>query len=294
MNCVTTPCNINGTICTASGELHYKTFDKKRYDFHGRCQYVHVEKCKNSEFSIKSVMSYYQKTMVSRISQVHVKVPGVTIILARGKPIPVIINGNNMTANDTNTTVYNANKVGIMRLGRQIIVVLLEIGIRVSWDGFSRVSVKATQHLRGQLCGMCGTYDGDPNNDMQTRGGSLVTSAAEFGKSWEVPGSCSRVSKRQIFDIRLSPGCSKDPILIRLARDRCRILEGGDFTKCHDVLDVSPYVEDCEIDFLCSDDETREDFYCNDLEYYAEDCAYEGVTIILPTCRKLIIYNATY
>ena len=38
------------------------------------------------------------------------------------------------------------------------------------------------------MCGMCGDGDGDVTNDLRTREGDIVTSEAEVGNSWVVPG----------------------------------------------------------------------------------------------------------
>ena len=42
--------------------------------------------------------------------------------------------------------------------------------------------------ITGSMCGMCGDGDGDVTNDLRTREGDIVTSEAEVGNSWVVPG----------------------------------------------------------------------------------------------------------
>lgn len=36
-----------------------------------------------------------------------------------------------------------------------------------------------------QMCGLCGDYDGNPNNDFTKPDGSLVGNVNDFGNSWQ-------------------------------------------------------------------------------------------------------------
>ena len=38
-------------------------------------------------------------------------------------------------------------------------------GIDVYWSGNSQVRVTVSPRLKGSLCGLCGNYDGEPEND---------------------------------------------------------------------------------------------------------------------------------
>ena len=54
IDCVTVQCDFDGPTCSTNGDPHYLTFDRYAHHYQGRCQYVHVERCTNSEFSIKT------------------------------------------------------------------------------------------------------------------------------------------------------------------------------------------------------------------------------------------------
>jgi hypothetical protein len=51
--------------------------------------------------------------------------------------------------------------------------------------------------MAGQMCGLCGNFNGDRRDDLIGRHGNLVESGQEFGNSWRVGGkrACS-VRKR--------------------------------------------------------------------------------------------------
>ena len=288
LDCITVDCPINGPTCTAAGDPHYTTFDSRRYDFQGNCEYVYVERCINSEFSIRARhFPFFGNTRVSAVGEVTVEAPRVTIVMARGFPIPVTINGQQVTTN--NVVLYNENGVEVRRVGRLVQVSLITIGIRITYDGSFTIRVTVSTSLQNQLCGLCGTYNGNPDDDLQMRNRTLATSVDNFGDSWLVPGSCRAVGKRQAQE---TVGCSADPAVIQEGQNRCRVLREGVFSGCNRVIDPTPFIENCEFDYGCGTDTNREETYCDSLAAYARACADAGVPLSTwrnSLCRKLAI-----
>ncbi|KAK7919615.1 hypothetical protein WMY93_010899 [Mugilogobius chulae] len=59
----------------------------------------------------------------------------------------------------------------------QRMIVATEFGLLVSYDGqSSTVSVQVPSNYSGQTCGLCGNFNGNPNDDFQTPSGQNVTS----------------------------------------------------------------------------------------------------------------------
>lgn len=79
------------------------------------------------------------------------------------------------------------------------------------------------------MCGLCGNYDGDWNNDFITRGGERVAEPAEFGNSWRVSTTCPEASGI------LSP-CDMRPYRQAWAMKQCSILKSDVFSTCHSVV----------------------------------------------------------
>ena len=280
IDCITVNCPIDGPTCRANGDPHYTTFDGRRYNYQGPCQYTHVERCTNSEFSIEARNFPSRNRRVSSVGEVTIEIQGVNILMERGRPIPVTI--NMQQASNTDIILYNSNGVEVRRVRRSSVHVFLNtIGIRVSWNGRSRIDVTASTALLNELCGLCGTYNGNRSDDLQRRDGVVTTSTVEFGDSWLVPGSCTALAKR---DAQGVPGCSTDPTVIQDGQTRCNVLTQGVFSACNNVVDPTPYIEDCEFDYCCCDDTDREDCYCDNLAAYAVACADAGV--VLSTWRN--------
>ncbi|KAF3819473.1 hypothetical protein GH733_013623, partial [Mirounga leonina] len=63
------------------------------------------------------------------------------------------------------------------------------LGVIVRLDRSSSVSVSVDSELQGQTQGLCGVYNGQPEDDFLEPGGRLAVLAATFGNSWRLPDS---------------------------------------------------------------------------------------------------------
>lgn len=59
---------------------------------------------------------------------------------------------------------------------------------QVLWDGQSQVEVSVPGSYRGQICGLCGNFNGFAQDDLQGPAGMLLPTEAAFGNSWQVSG----------------------------------------------------------------------------------------------------------
>ena len=50
-----------------------------------------------------------------------------------------------------------------------------DFGLFVRWDGDSAAKIRIDPQYFNKTCGLCGTFDRDPTNDLQTREGFLVS-----------------------------------------------------------------------------------------------------------------------
>ena len=286
-DCITVPCDFDGPTCKTAGDPHYFTFDGFRHDYQGGCQYIHVERCTNSEFAIKTRNSPCPNPQWTCVTEVTIEVPMVTIVLAKGDPIPVIINGQ--TSSTTANVLYNANDVEVKRNGATSVTVFAyAIGFRVTWNPVEynhRVDVTVSKLLLNELCGLCGTYNGNANDDMQKRNGTQGTSLNDFGDSWLVAGSCTIVE-----EINVQDECTTNQTIIQEGQERCAVLMGEVFSSCNSVVNASQYIESCEYDYRCCGGENREGCYCDNLASYATACAEASISISTwrnSFCREL-------
>ena len=217
---------------------------------------------------------------------VRVVVPGenLNIFLGRGGGGTVTIN-DIPQSNNGDEVILTSGGVEVVRVGGRPHVILNDSGVKVAWDGLYRVEVTARDDWRGRLCGMCGNYNGDPNDDLMTPGGSLASTPDEFAPTWRVDNTprdgCAGLDP-------LEP-CPAD--VMATAQTRCNEMQSNFFTMCNSVLDVTSYINDCVYDYCHCNELDRPDCYCNSLAAYASACASNGV--VIPNwrrdlmCRKL-------
>ena len=54
-SCINQSCVLNGTMCAAYGDPHYVTYDRRRYDFMGTCEYFLSAPCDRNDFIITGI-----------------------------------------------------------------------------------------------------------------------------------------------------------------------------------------------------------------------------------------------
>ena len=49
-------------------------------------------------------------------------------------------------------------------------------GARLLWDGVSFLELAVPPTMRGNMCGLCGNYNGDHRDDLRGRHGNMLSS----------------------------------------------------------------------------------------------------------------------
>lgn len=80
--------------------------------------------------------------------------------------------------------------------------------------------------IQGEVCGLCGNFDGDVQNDFTTQSQLVVTNPLEFANSWKVRSSCKDV------DENVDP-CDLEPKRQHWSKMMCSIITGTTFQHCH-------------------------------------------------------------
>ncbi|ERL89870.1 hypothetical protein D910_07229 [Dendroctonus ponderosae] len=249
--------------CMAFGDPHYKTFDGKIYTFKAMGRYQLVEQCgagnNASAFSIK----------VANYATPHYMDSPIT------KRVAISYGGARLNLQQRLRVKYNGRRVGLnferagqfaLRKLPEGVEVRLHNGVVVVWNGRSFLEVTAPAAFKGRLCGLCGNFNGDLQDELRLRSGKTVgdKDVGAFGASW-----C--VGKRA--------ECAQKPKTTRRTHGdvgACKHLNGRDFGACESQLSNTKYYKACKMDmFNCAHGKC----YCESLTAYSRECERLGVQL---------------
>ncbi|XP_059335475.1 IgGFc-binding protein-like [Ammospiza nelsoni] len=156
---------------------------------------------------------------------------------------------------------------------RHYIVIDTSLGIQVKFDGDQELFILVDESLKGQLCGLCGTFNDNQQDDFLNPDKVLEQDPNKFGDSWIVKDdnrTCNQVSV-------VPPACDTEKE--KEYEELCNIIlkTGGPFQLCHSHIPPQLYFESCVYDLCATEGDS--DQYCKILEAYAAACEVEGVNL---------------
>ncbi|XP_068097894.1 IgGFc-binding protein-like [Hyperolius riggenbachi] len=261
-------------VCSASGDPHYITFDKKKMDFQGTCVYQLVGLSDRSrgltDFQVWVQNQNRGNMRVSYTTVIFIKVYGTEIQASRQYP-------NKVFVNKILLNLPYKSPDGLFNLYRSpcSAVFSFAFGMTVTFDYSSVVRVRIPDTYANAVGGLCGNFNGNPNDDLIPKGGTAISDATSFGKSWKVQ-EVPRCSDEE------GPVCKDLSSLEKRQREgatECGVLLGkqGPFRECHSVVDPEPYFTSCVYDYCIL--ERRQSVFCSALTSYMMACQAEGITV---------------
>jgi len=250
-------CTQETVTCTANGDPHYVTFDGKRYDFQGTCEYVFARSLSTDMEEYFQIITENEhrngNTRVSWLKRVtltiiHPLYGEIHAVLTREPQISV---GLFDSLNNQIVLGDYKDDVGSIASGHNQIVISFR-GVVVRYDGF-KIQVTIPDRYFAQVEGLCGNYNGHELDEFVTIDGGILD-ANGFGQSHGF-GTCGDAPPAQ------DDPCSADQ-RVQWAADRfCgAIISGnGTFADCLSHLDLQQFVTDCTFD-MCATNGDLETF----------------------------------
>lgn len=99
-----------------------------------------------------------------------------------------------------------------------------QVPYSVSVMSFSSKSMGSPS--QGQVCGLCGNYDGNSKNDFTARSQETVADVLEFGNSWKVSSSCPNAQL-------ITDPCASNRYRAAWSQKQCSIITSVTFQGCH-------------------------------------------------------------
>ncbi|XP_055655119.1 IgGFc-binding protein-like isoform X1 [Falco peregrinus] len=252
-----------------SGDPHYLTFDGRAFHLLGSCTYVLARLCKPdprlTNFSVLLKHDMGGRGNVALMKKVVISIHGHTVSMERGRKWEVMVDGERYTL----PLVTEKKKLRIVQEGNNV-VLQTAAGLRLLYNVATYLLVTIPDAYRGRVCGLGGNYNGDPGDDFQLPGGSLVQSTEEFITSWKVPmedGACTEGCNGK--DCAMCDDADTAPYSVS---DSCGLIwdPAGPFGPCHPRVSPVEYYNHCLHDVCAANGAS--DVLCHSLQAYATAC----------------------
>uniref|UniRef100_A0A8C0UXR3 VWFD domain-containing protein n=1 Tax=Cyanistes caeruleus TaxID=156563 RepID=A0A8C0UXR3_CYACU len=253
--------------CSASGDPHYNTFDHKVHNFMGNCTYTLSKVCTVSEslpyFDVSTTNEHRgANTKVSYVKSLLVVV-GVPTAIHLLSQLAVQVNGRRM-----NLPVFIKKKISIQSSGGYVLLET-DFGLWVRYDGNHYAEVSVPSNYSGLLCGLCGNYNGDPNDDNIKPNGDIASGSTDLGESWLVPENNTMYVK-SFHHMAFAD-------VFFLSFSISSLIYTGIFKDCHTKVPPQNFFENCVYDMCFTGGQATS--LCYGLQAYAELCVNAGICI---------------
>ncbi|KAM7377718.1 hypothetical protein PAMA_014158 [Pampus argenteus] len=257
--------------CVVSGDPHYNTFDKKFYSFMGTCTYTLARTCKNNTgpwFSVEGKNEERGVSGVSYLRKLYVTVNGMTVTLMKARR--TLVNGRRVALPHSPSSLISLSLAG------QYVTLQTPFGLQVRWDGNHYAQISVPSSYYDQMCGLCGDYDGNADNDFTKPDGTLVGNVNDFCNSWQTEededDSCTQGTKPD-------PDCDPEIEADVVKPDKCGKISdsAGPFRECISVVNPTPFFQSCVYD-MCQFN-SQQHVLCDQLQAYTDACQSAGAKV---------------
>nr|XP_006811311.1 PREDICTED: von Willebrand factor-like [Saccoglossus kowalevskii] len=140
--------------------------------------------------------------------------------------------------------------------------------MKTYWNGDSTAAVVLSKTHQNSVCGLCGNFNGNQNDEFIAPAGDLAPSASSFGESWRIGTSCHQ-SARSVHD--------EIPRDTALAEQICNdLFNSGNISDC--TLDPAMFSSACLLDLSATlpNDTTGG---CAVVATYVAQCQAQGTMV---------------
>ncbi|NWT85458.1 OTOG protein, partial [Lanius ludovicianus] len=254
--------------CSVSGDMHFMTFDGRKYTFQATCQYILAKSRTSGVFTISLQNAPCGQNQDGSCIQ------SISLILKQDPKRQVTL------THSGDVLIYDQFKINlpyadelfeIRKLSSVFLQVKTQIGLQILYDREGlRLYLQVDERWKDDTVGLCGTFNGNTEDDFLSPVGVTESTPELFGNTWKTSSACVLVHDSSQVD-----PCDVHLQAASYAAEACSILTKDLFAPCYPYLSPVPYFEQCRRD-TCKCGQTC---FCSALAHYAHHCRRFGVVI---------------
>ncbi|KAM3877462.1 otogelin [Diretmus argenteus] len=254
--------------CSVTGDMFFQSFDGRVYTFPATCQYVLAKSYSSGKFTVTLQNAPCGPNLdgacIQSVNLVIDEDPRTEITLSHlGE---VFMAGQYRISLPFSDDVFH-----IQELSSMFLQVRTTLGLRLqySWREF-RLYLQADGLWKEDTVGLCGTFNGNIQDDFLSPSGMIESTPHLFGNAWRVSSACSPGPSLPQVD-----PCDTHQQAASYASEMCDILNQDLFSACHEYLIPTPFHQQCRAD-TCK---CGTPCLCSALAHYARRCRKFSVII---------------
>ncbi|XP_062845430.1 otogelin [Trichomycterus rosablanca] len=254
--------------CSVTGDMYLQSFDGRIYTFPATCQYVLAKSRNSGEFIVTIQNAPCGPNLDGACIQ------SVSLVLNEDSRTEVTLSNSGevfMAGQFRIFLPYSDDVFQIQELSSMFIQVKTAKGLRLqyNWKEF-RLYLQLGELWRDDTWGLCGTFNGNIQDDFLAPSGMIESTPYLFGNSWRVSSACApRPSLSQ-----LDP-CDTHQQAASYAVTKCEVLMQETFSVCHEHVSPVAFYLQCRAD-VCR---CGTPCLCSALAHYARACRKHSVII---------------
>uniref|UniRef100_UPI00398F3BBE otogelin n=1 Tax=Pristiophorus japonicus TaxID=55135 RepID=UPI00398F3BBE len=254
--------------CSVTGDIHFKTFDERVYTFQATCQYILAKSRNSGKFTI----SLQNSQCGTNLNGACIQSVSLVVDEDLKKQVTLTHSGEVYHCNQYRISLpYTDDLFEVIELTSVFVQVKTDFGLRLQYDREGRrLYIQLDARWKEDTIGLCGTFNGNIEDDFLSPGGMIESTPQLFANSWRISTACNPGANIPEVD-----PCDTHQQSASYATEKCSIISGYLFAPCHQYLSPDLYQQQCKTD-TCKCGETC---MCSAVAHYARQCRNYGIFI---------------
>ncbi|XP_054587778.2 otogelin [Nothobranchius furzeri] len=254
--------------CSVTGDMYFQSFDGRIFTFPATCQYVLAKSRSSGKFTVTIQNAPCGTNLDGACIQ------SVNLVIDEDPKTEITLShvGEVFMAGQYRISLpYSDDAFHIQELSSMFLQLRTPFGLRLlySWAEF-RLYLQVDEQWKDDTVGLCGTFNGNIQDDFLSPSGMTESTPQLFGNTWKVSSACPL----SLSTPQLDP-CDTHQQAVTYASEMCDVLNQDLFSACHEHLSPMPFLQQCRSD-TCK---CGTPCLCPSLAHYARHCRRFSVII---------------